>query len=157
MQWKRHKVLTNVWKMRAKIWFLSNFGSFPFIKVSHFAIVGGGSKHCLRAKKIIYTFLYGSLAQYKGQGEKIRTIFWKSSRPSQEAAPRRTLHQPSKVGQSSRWQSGHPQLSRAVLMNSQSWQIQPAELHPFPWQSIYLRLASVKRVGKSLKFIHTLY
>ena len=61
--------------MRAEIEFSSNFGQFPFIKVSHFNIVGGGSKHCLRAKKNIYTFLYGSLAQYKGQAEKKETFF----------------------------------------------------------------------------------
>ena len=29
------------------------------------------SKHLVSAKKIIYTFLYGSLAQYKGQGESL--------------------------------------------------------------------------------------
>ena len=39
--------------MRAKLWFWSNFDPFPFIKVSHFAIVGGGTKH-LRPKKHIH-------------------------------------------------------------------------------------------------------
>ena len=44
--------------------------------MSHFAIVGGGSKDLLRAKKIIYTFLYWSLAQYKGQagGENVMEL-----------------------------------------------------------------------------------
>ena len=49
---------------------LIKFGQFSCTKVSHFAIVGGGSKHLLRAKIIIYTFLYWSLAQYNGQAGK---------------------------------------------------------------------------------------
>ena len=42
------------------IMILNKFLPISFIKVSHFAIVGGGSKHNLRPKKNIYTISYGS-------------------------------------------------------------------------------------------------
>ena len=76
------------------------------IKVSHFAIVGGGSKHLLRAKIIIYTIVYWSLTEYRGQDKKIRFFCWKSSRPNHIAPtfPQKT-----------------PNIATAQLNSTQSW------------------------------------